>query len=235
MRRPLVVTDPEKAALSDVDTLAGFGTATVHEAMGRIGLVGPQFRPIQSGVRIAGTAVTALCWPGDNLMIHAAAEQCQAGDLLVVTTTSPCTDGMFGELLATSLAGRGVRGIVIEAGLRDAAELRAMGFPAWSAAISAQGTVKETPGAVNVPVSVGGQIIWPGDAIIADDDGVVCVPRGEVSQALAAARARVAKEEQTRKALADGQLGLDLYGLRAKLAALGVEWVSAEDEADTYG
>ena len=133
-------------------------------------------------------------------MIHAAAEQCQAGDALVVTTTSPCTDGMFGELLATSLAARGVRGIVIEAGLRDVAELRAMGFPAWSAAVSAQGTVKETPGAVNVPLSVGGQIIRPGDAIIADDDGVVCVPRGEVGQALAAARARAAKEEQTRKA-----------------------------------
>jgi 4-hydroxy-4-methyl-2-oxoglutarate aldolase len=132
---------------------------------------------------------------------------------------------MFGELLATSLAARGVRGIVIEAGLRDVAELRAMGFPAWSAAVSAQGTVKETPGAVNVPVSVGGQIVRPGDAIIADDDGVVCVPRAEVSQALAAAQARVAKEEQTRKALADGQLGLDLYGLRAKLAAHGVEWV----------
>jgi 4-hydroxy-4-methyl-2-oxoglutarate aldolase len=164
-------------------------------------------------------------------MIHAAAEQCQAGDLLVVTTTSPCTDGMFGELLATSLAARGVRGLVIEAGLRDVAELRAMGFPAWSAAVSAQGTVKETPGAVNVPVSVGGQIVRPGDAIIADDDGVVCVPRAEVSQALAAAQARVAKEEQTRKALADGQLGLDLYGLRAKLAARGVEWVSAGEYA----
>jgi 4-hydroxy-4-methyl-2-oxoglutarate aldolase len=153
---------------------------------------------IQDGTRAGGTAVTALCWPGDNLMIHAAAEQCRAGDLLVVTTTSPCTDGMFGELLATSLAARGVRGIVIEAGLRDVADLRAMGFPAWSAAISAQGTVKATPGAVNVPVSVGGQIIHPGDAIIADD-GVVCVPRGQVSQALAAGRARVATEEQKRQ------------------------------------
>ncbi len=137
--------------------------------------------------------MTALCWPGDNLMIHAAVEQCQPGDLLVVTTTSPSTDGMFGELLATSLAVRGVRGLVIEAGVRDVAELRAMGFPVWSAAVSAQGTVKETPGAVNVPVSVGGQVIRPGDAIIADDDGVVCVPRGDVSRALAAARARVAQ------------------------------------------
>jgi len=225
----VIVTDPPRADLSDVDKLAEYGVATVHEAIGRSGYLGPAIRPSQQGARISGTALTVLCWPGDNLMIHAAAEQCQAGDLLVVTTTSPCTDGMFGELLATSLAARGVRGIVIEAGLRDVAELRAMGFPAWSAAISAQGTVKETPGAVNVPVCAGGQIIRPGDAIIADDDGVVCVPRGEVSQALAAARARVAKEERNREALAGGQLGLDLYGLRAKLAALGVEWVSAAD------
>jgi 4-hydroxy-4-methyl-2-oxoglutarate aldolase len=184
---------------------------------------------------VARTAVTALCWPGDNLMIHAAAEQCQAGDVLVVTTTSPCTDGMFGELLATSLTARGVRGLVTEAGIRDLSDLRAMGFPVWSAAVSAQGTVKETPGAVNVPVSVGGQIVRPGDAIIADDDGVVCVPRGEVNAALAAAQARVTREEQTRKALADGQLGLDLYGLRAKLAARGVEYVSAEDCASGWG
>ena len=176
--------------------------------------------------------MTALCWPGDNLMIHAAAEQCQDGDLLVVTTASPSTDGMFGELLATSLAARGVRGLVIEAGVRDVAALRGMGFAVWSAAVSAQGTVKETPGAVNVPMSVGGQIIRPGDAIIADDDGVVCVPRGDVSQALAAAQARVAKEEQTRLALAAGQLGLDLYGLRDKLTARGVRWVGAGEESD---
>jgi 4-hydroxy-4-methyl-2-oxoglutarate aldolase len=157
-------------------------------------------------------------------------EQCQAGDVLVVTTTSPCTDGMFGELLATSLAARGVRGLVIEAGVRDVAELRAMGFGVWSAAVSAQGTVKETAGSVNVPVSIGGQIVRPGDAIIADDDGVVCVPRADVGQALEAARARVAKEEQSRKALADGQLGLDLYGLRGKLAARGVRYVAAGDQ-----
>ena len=233
--RNVIVTGVPRADLAIVDELAGLGVATVHEAIGRTGYLGPGLRPIQDGTRIGGTAVTALCWPGDNLMIHAAAEQCGAGDLLVVTTTSPCTDGMFGELLATSLAARGVRGLVIEAGLRDVAELRAMGFPAWSAAISAQGTVKETPGAVNVPVSVGGQIIRAGDAIIADDDGVVCVPRADVSRALAAARTRAAKEEQTRKALADGQLGLDLYGLRAKLVARGVEWVSAADEGDPHG
>jgi 4-hydroxy-4-methyl-2-oxoglutarate aldolase len=168
-------------------------------------------------------------------MIHAAAEQCRDGDLLVVTSASPCGDGMFGELLATSLAARGVRGLVIEAGVRDVAELRAMGFPVWSAAVSAQGTVKQTPVAVNVPVSVGGQIVRPGDAIVADDDGVVCVPRSSAGRALAAAQARMAKEEQARKALADGQLGLDLYGLRAKLAEAGVEYVGYAEYLEYLG
>jgi 4-hydroxy-4-methyl-2-oxoglutarate aldolase len=223
--RNVIVTGVTRAGLAVVDQLAELGVATVHEAIGRAGYLGPGLRPIQDGTRIGGTAVTALCWPGDNLMIHAAVEQCQAGDLLVVTTASPSTDGMFGELLATSLAARGVRGLVIEAGVRDVAELRAMGFPVWSAAVSAQGTVKETAGAVNVPVSVGGQIITPGDAIIADDDGVVCVPRGDIGAALTAARSRAAKEERNRAELAGGQLGLDLYGLRDKLAALGVEYV----------
>jgi 4-hydroxy-4-methyl-2-oxoglutarate aldolase len=227
--RHVIVTGVTRTDLAVVDQLAELGVATVHEAAGRDGYLGPGLRPIQDGTRIAGTAVTALCWPGDNLMIHAAVEQCQAGDLLVVTATSPCTDGMFGELLATSLLARGVRGLVIEAGVRDVAELRGMGFPVWSAAVSAQGTVKETPGAVNLPVSIGGQIVRPGDAIIADDDGVVCVPRAEAGQALAAAQARVAKEVQARKALADGQLGLDLYGLRDKLAARGVEYLTAAE------
>jgi 4-hydroxy-4-methyl-2-oxoglutarate aldolase len=226
--RNVIVTGIPRASLAVVDQLAELGVATVHEAIGRAGYLGPGLRPIQDGTRIGGTAVTALCWPGDNLMIHAAVEQCQAGDLLVVTTASPSTDGMFGELLATSLAARGVRGLVIEAGVRDVAELRAMGFPVWSAAVSAQGTVKETAGAVNVPVSVGGQIITPGDAIIADDDGVVCVPRGDIGPALDAARSREAKEERNRAELAGGQLGLDLYGLRDKLAALGIEYVKAQ-------
>jgi 4-hydroxy-4-methyl-2-oxoglutarate aldolase len=225
--RNVIVTGVTRAGLAVVDQLAELGVATVHEAIGRAGYLGPGLRPIQDGTRIGGSAVTALCWPGDNLMIHAAVEQCQAGDLLVVTTTSPSTDGMFGELLATSLAARGVRGLVIEAGVRDVAELRAMGFPVWSAAVSAQGTVKETAGAVNVPVSVGGQIITPGDAIIADDDGVMCVPRGDIDAALTAARSRAAKEERNRAELAGGQLGLDLYGLRDKLAALGVTYVKA--------
>jgi 4-hydroxy-4-methyl-2-oxoglutarate aldolase len=226
--RNVIVTGISRADLAVVDQLAGLDVATVHEAIGRAGYLGPGLRPIQDGTRIGGTAVTALCWPGDNLMIHAAVEQCQAGDLLVVTTASPSADGMFGELLATSLAARGVRGLVIEAGVRDVAELRAMGFGVWSAAVSAQGTVKETAGAVNVPISVGGQIITPGDAIIADDDGVVCVPRGDIGPALDAARSRAAKEERNRAELAGGQLGLDLYGLRDKLAALGVEYVKAQ-------
>jgi 4-hydroxy-4-methyl-2-oxoglutarate aldolase len=233
--RNVIVTGVARADPGVVDQLAALGVATVHEAIGRAGYLGPGLRPIQDGTRLGGTAVTALCCPGDNLMIHAAVEQCQVGDLLVVTVASPCTDGMFGELLATSLAAHGVRGLVIEAGVRDVADLRAMGFPVWSAAVSAQGTVKETPGSVNLPISIGGQIVRPGDAIIADDDGVVCVPRAEAGQALAAAQARAAKEEQIRKALADGQLGLDLYGLRDKLAARGVEYVTAGSEGALDG
>jgi 4-hydroxy-4-methyl-2-oxoglutarate aldolase len=225
----VIVTGITRAGAATVKALGELGTATVHEAQGRAGYLGPGIRPVQDGARIGGTAVTALCWPGDNLMLHAAVEQCQAGDILVVATTSPNTDGMFGELLATSCAARGVSGIVIDAGVRDVAELRAMGFPAWSRAVSAQGTVKQTPGAVNVPVAIGGQIIAPGDAIVADDDGVVCVPRGAAARALEQGRQRVAKEEASRKALAGGVLGLDLYGLRDKLAARGVTYVTAED------
>lgn len=203
--------------LRDIGELAALGVSTVHEAIGRAGYLGPAIRPIQDGAAIGGTAVTALCWPGDNLMVHAAVEHCGDGDILVVTTTSPCTDGLFGELLATSLNARGVKGLVTTAGVRDVAALRAMPFPVWSAAISAQGTVKQTPGAVNVPISIAGQLIAPGDAIIADDDGVVRVPRADIGTALAAARDRAAKEEQVRKALASGVLGLDLYGLRERL------------------
>ncbi|MER6982580.1 4-carboxy-4-hydroxy-2-oxoadipate aldolase/oxaloacetate decarboxylase, partial [Streptomyces carpinensis] len=179
----VIVTDPPKAAAEDVEALAGFGVATVHEAMGRTGLLPARLRPVQQGVRIAGTAVTVLSWPGDNLMIHAAVEQCGEGDVLVVTTTSPSTDGMFGELFATALKRRGVRGLVIDAGVRDTAELREMGFAAWSAAVCAQGTVKATGGSVNVPVAIGGQLVRPGDVILADDDGVVVVPRERARQA----------------------------------------------------
>jgi 4-hydroxy-4-methyl-2-oxoglutarate aldolase len=224
----VVVTGWPRADPDAVGALTEFGVATVHEAIGRSGYLGTGVRPAWPGVRVGGTAVTALCWPGDNLMIHAAVEQCRPGDMLVVTTTSPSTDGAFGELLATSLTHRGVRGLVTTGGVRDVAELQAMGFPVFSAAVCAQGTVKATAGAVNVPVSIGGQQIAPGDAVIADDDGVVVVPRQGVTGALAAARARVAKEAATRAALAAGELGLDRYGLRTVLAEQGVEYLDYE-------
>ncbi|MGN6681223.1 MAG: 4-carboxy-4-hydroxy-2-oxoadipate aldolase/oxaloacetate decarboxylase [Streptosporangiaceae bacterium] len=224
----VVVTGCPRADLAVVDELVSFGVATVHEAAGRTGYLGPAIRPVYLGARTGGAAVTVVCWPGDNLMIHAAVEQCQAGDILVVTTTSTSADGSFGELLATSLQRRGVRGLVTTGGVRDVAELNAMGFPVFSAAVSAQGTVKATAGAVNIPVSVGGQRICPGDAIVADDDGVTVVARTEVAGTLAAARARSEKENTTRAALRDGELGLDIYGLRKVLAEQGVEYLNYE-------
>ncbi|WP_428950638.1 4-carboxy-4-hydroxy-2-oxoadipate aldolase/oxaloacetate decarboxylase [Streptomyces sp. cg35] len=224
----VIVTNPPKAGPEEVEALAGFGVATVHEAMGRTGLLGHRLRPNQQDTRVAGTAVTVLSWPGDNLMIHAAVEQCGEGDILVVTTTSPSTDGMFGELFATALQRRGVRGIVTNAGIRDTAELRAMGFSAWSAAVSAQGTLKATGGSVNVPVVIGGQVIRPGDVIVADDDGVVVVPRERAAQAAEKSRAREDKEAATRAAFLEGQLGLDRYGLRTTLEDLGVEYRTYE-------
>jgi 4-hydroxy-4-methyl-2-oxoglutarate aldolase len=220
-----VVTGCPRADAGEVAALADFGVATVHEAIGRTGYLGPSIRPVYLGSRIGGTAVTVVCWPGDNLMIHAAVEQCEPGDVLVVTTTSPCSDGGFGELLATSLQHRGVRGLVSTGGVRDVAELHTMDFPVFCAAVSAQGTVKATAGAVNIPVSIGGQRIEPGDAIVGDDDGVVVVPRSVTGSALAAARARAEKEDATRDAFRRGELGLDRYGLRAKLSELGVEYV----------
>jgi 4-hydroxy-4-methyl-2-oxoglutarate aldolase len=225
----VIVTNPPKAEPGHVEALAGHGVATVHEALGRTGLLGPGLRPIQQDVRMAGTAVTVLGPPGDNLMIHAAVEQCGEGDVLVVTTTSPSTDGMFGELFATALRRRGVRGLVIDAGIRDTAELRAMGFPAWARAVFAQGTVKATGGSVNVPVVVGGGIVRPGDVILADDDGVMCVPRERAAEAVEAAAARTAKEQASRAAFAEGQLGLDRYGLRDTLARLGVRYRTHEE------
>jgi 4-hydroxy-4-methyl-2-oxoglutarate aldolase len=225
----VVVTGCPRADLTDVDRLAGYGVATVHEAIGRAGYLGAHLRPILDGLRIGGTAVTVLCQPGDNLMIHVAVEQCRAGDLLVVTTTSPSTDGMFGELLATAVQARGVRGLVIDAGVRDVADLRRMRFPAWSRAISAQGTVKATAGAVNVPVVIGGQVVRPGDAVLADDDGVVCVARGQIAAALEASAARAAGEVEGRAAFAAGQLSLDRYDLRPRLTELGIRYVGAED------
>lgn len=225
----VVVTGVSRADASSIEGLSRHGVATVHEAMGRTGLAGASLRPIQSGVRIAGSAVTVLCWPGDNLMIHAAVEQCRAGDVLVVTTTSPSLDGSFGELFATALQHRGVRGLVTSGGVRDVAELRAMGFPVWSAAVNAQGTVKATAGSVNVPITVGGAVVCPGDVILADDDGVLCVPRRGARTALEAADARVAKEAESRAAYLAGELSLDRNRLRTVLDGLGVRYLSAAE------
>jgi 4-hydroxy-4-methyl-2-oxoglutarate aldolase len=219
-----IVTDVPRPDEDAVAALQGYGVATVHEAMGRVGSLGPGLRPIQQGVAIAGRAVTALCWPGDNLMVHAAVEQCSAGDVLVVATASPATHGVFGDLLATALMHRGVRGVVIDAGIRDTATLREMGFPAWSRHVSAEGTVKATAGSVNMPVVVAGQRIRAGDIIVADDDGVVVVPRERVGEAVTASQQRVDKEDAARAAFASGELGLDRYGLRSLLTNLDVEY-----------
>jgi len=225
MNRNVVVREIDRADPAVVKGLGAAGTATVHEAVGRVGFAGVELRPIQQDVRIAGSAVTVLSHPGDNIMIHAAVEVCQDGDVLVVVNTAPSTHGMFGELLATSLQTRGVRGLIIDAGVRDTSELRAMGFPVWSRHVSCQGTVKGTAGSVNVPVVLGGLLVNPGDVVCADDDGVVVVPRADAEWALARSEARIAKEEQTRAKLAAGELGVDFYGLRSKLADLGVEYV----------
>lgn len=220
----VIVTDIVRADSSVIAELESLGVATVHEAMGRSGLVGPSVFPVQQGGRMAGSAVTVLCWPGDNLMIHAAVEQCEPGDVLVVTTVSPSLDGSFGELFATALQRRGVRGIVTSGGVRDVAELRQMGFHAWAGAQNAQGTVKATGGSVNVPIVVGGAHIDAGDVIVADDDGVVCVPRAQVSRVLESSRARVAKEAVARAAYEDGALSLDHNQLRPLLTELGVSY-----------
>ncbi len=229
MNRHIVVRSIERADPATIDALAPIGTATVHEAIGRRGYVGPHITPIQQGARIAGSAVTVSSHPGDNLMIHAAVEVCQPGDVLVVANTAPSTHGMFGDLLATSLASRGVRGLVVDAGVRDTRDLREMGFPVWSQHVSCQGTVKATPGSVNVPIVLGEQAIAPGDVICADDDGVVAVPMAEADWALERSRARLAVEEETRARLRGGELGVDFYGLRDKLTELGVTYLDSAD------
>lgn len=226
--RNIVVTDPPRADAGDAESLGRYGVATVHEALGRVGYLGPEFRPAWQGAHLGGTAVTVLCWPGDNLMIHVAVEQCRPGDVLVVATNSPSTDGLFGELFATALAHRGVRGAVLGCGVRDVGELRGMGFPVWSRAVSAQGSVKATAGAVNVPIVLGGQTVCPGDVLAADDDGVVVVPRADVARGLSASQARVEKEAVNRAAFQEGQLGLDRYGLRDRLGEFGISYVGYE-------
>lgn len=230
MSDSVIIRNIERAAPDVVAALGEAGVATVHEAAGRTGLMAPYIRPIQEGARVAGPAVTVLAPAGDNMMIHAAVEMVRPGDVLVVGLASASTDGMFGELLATSLTKHGCVGLVIDAGVRDVADLRSMRFPVWSAAIHAQGTVKETPGSVNVSVECGGARIEPGDVVVADDDGVMVVPRDDAASIAKAARARIDNEEKTRARLDSGELGLDFYGLREKLESLGTRWVdTAED------
>jgi 4-hydroxy-4-methyl-2-oxoglutarate aldolase len=230
---PKIVRQIARPPAKVISLLGELGVATVHEAQGRTGLMRPYVRPLYSGARLAGPAITVSCHPGDNLMIHAAVEICRPGDVLVVAPTSESTDGMFGELLAVSCRAHGVAGLVIDAGVRDSADLTAMNFPVWSKAVSAQGTVKSAAGAVNIAVVCAGALVHPGDVIVADQDGVAVVPAQAAEQVSKLGLQRREKEERTRERLRAGELGLDIYDLRAKLAELGVEYVDSVDSQNS--
>jgi 4-hydroxy-4-methyl-2-oxoglutarate aldolase len=233
--KPVVVTGPPRTPADVVSQLGGHGVATVHEAMGRVGLLGPHLRPLWPGARAAGSAVTALCLPGDNLTVHLAVEQVCPGDLLVVTTTTHSLDGFVGELLVTALAVRGAAGLVTTTGIRDVGDIVRAHFPAWSQAVNAQGTVKAAAGQVNRPIEIAGTLVCPGDAVIADDDGVVCVPRGRAAEVLAACRRRAERENVSRAAYARGELSLDVNDLRGLVDDLGVKYVSWESDDKGQG